>query len=142
LAVGFAFGAETWFLKLLYPFPFRAGVERAAADAGLDPYLVAAVAKVESGFNPRAVSPKGARGLMQVMPDTGAWVARQIGWERYHPDLLFEPEISLRIGAWYLAHLRRAFDGRLVPALAADNAGRGNVGRWLASGLWDGSLER
>src|SRR5690606_42117612 len=56
-------------------------------------------------FNERARSPKGALGLMQVMPETGAWVARQLSWPEFHPDMLYDPERNLTIGTWYLRHL-------------------------------------
>lgn len=127
--------------RLLYPVPYRGAVEQAAAETGLDPYLIVSVMRVESGFNPRAVSPRGARGLMQVMPETGAWVARQLGVDRFHPDQLFDPETSLRFGAWYLAHLQKVFGGRLAAALAAYNGGQANVRQWLETRRWDGRFE-
>lgn len=128
-------------LRWLYPVPFKPAVERSAQEWGLDPFLLVAVMKVESSFNPRAQSAKGARGLMQIMPETGAWIARELGIEPFHPDDLFEPEVNLRIGAWYLTYLIRRFDGRLALALAAYNGGQGNVKRWLDSMRWDGEEE-
>lgn len=130
-----------WCVRLAYPIPFRAQVERAVEETGLDPFLIVAMMRVESRFNPQAESRKGARGLMQVMPETGAWVAMQMGMPRFHPDLLFDPEVNVLIGAWYFAHLQSRFGGQPIPALAAYNGGQGNVRRWLDSSLWDGTVD-
>lgn len=128
-------------LRRLYTIEYRDAIAAAAARQGLDPLLVAAIVRVESGFNARAQSPKGARGLMQVMPDTGAWVAQQLNWPDFHPDMLYDPERNLAIGTWYLRHLATVFDGNLVAALAAYNAGLNRVQQWLASETWDGREE-
>lgn len=101
-------------------------LQRAAEDAGIELALLKAVVAAESGFNPDAVSPKGAVGLMQVMPATGA---------RYGlPDdphsasaKLRRPETNVRIGTRYLADLLRMFPGQTELALAAYNAGEGAV---------------
>lgn len=130
-----------WCVRLVYPIPFRAQVERAAWETGLDPFLIVAMMKVESRFNPKAESRKGARGLMQVMPETGAWVAAQLGMDRFHPDLLFDPDVNVLIGAWYFAHLQSRFGGEPVLALAAYNGGQGNVRKWLENSLWDGTVD-
>ena len=96
-------------------------IRKVAADEGLDPSLIKAVALVESGFNPRAVSPKGARGLMQLMPAT----ARQYGVKDPH-----DPYQNLRAGASHLRSLLGEFKGDLTLALAAYNAGSGAVRRY------------
>lgn len=119
-----------------YPLPLRGLIEREAAACGVDPLLLAAVIRRESGFETRAVSDRGARGLMQVMPATGAWVAREMGLGRFHPDLLFDPAYNVRVGCWYLAYLLRRFEGDPVAALAAYNGGEGTVGTWMAAGDW------
>lgn len=124
-------------------FPVRYGelITREAARHNLDPLLLAAVIRVESSFRPDAVSVVGARGLMQIVPETGAWVAREMPWPGFHPDRLFDPAVNIPMGAWYLAYLRREFGGSLPAALAAYNGGRHNVRRWLDSGGWDGEAE-
>ncbi|MCL6560983.1 MAG: lytic transglycosylase domain-containing protein, partial [Firmicutes bacterium] len=107
--------------------------------------LLAAVMKTESNFNSRAVSDKGARGLMQVMPDTGRWIAKQMGEPVFDPDRLFDPETSIKLGAWYIADLKREFRGDAVLILAAYNGGRGNVKEWISkNGLsaGEGSIDR
>jgi hypothetical protein len=100
--------------------PYDRFIEKVAADNGLDPALVKAVASVESGFDPRAVSAKGARGVMQFMPATA---------KRYGVKDLHDPYESIRGGAEHLRDLLDEFDGDLSLALAAYNAGSGAVKR-------------
>jgi hypothetical protein len=95
-------------------------IDRVARENGLAPDLIKAVAMVESGFNPHAVSPKGAQGLMQLMPATAA---------QYGVRDAFDPLQNLRAGATHLRGLLDEFDGDLVLALAAYNAGSGAVRR-------------
>lgn len=123
-------------LYVFYPLPMRELIEREAAACGLDPLFVAAVARRESGFRPGAVSDRGARGLMQVMPETGAWIAREIGLRDYSAEKLFDPAVNVRLGCWYLAYLLRRFEGDPVAALAAYNSGEGTVGGWIEDGRW------
>ena len=111
-----------------------------AKQLDIDPYLLAALVRVESGFKANAMSAAGARGLMQVMPDTAAWTANQIGIRDYHESQLYQPGVNLLIGSWYLAHLFKDFHGNQVTGLAAYNAGRSNVQTWLESGVWKGTL--
>jgi len=128
-------------LRLLYPLHYQAYIEDCSRANGLDPRLVAAVIRVESRFDPMAESQKGARGLMQILPSTGSWIAGKLGYAEYHPDLLYEPGVSIHIGSWYLAYLVDLFDGRMVVALAAYNGGTTNVKSWLDTGVWDGTLQ-
>lgn len=127
-------------LRWYFPFAYRQAAERYAEAHRIDPLLIVAVMRIESAFDPAAVSPKGARGLMQVMPETAAWAAEQMGLESFHPDQLFDPEVNIAIGSWYLATLHRQFGGDTVLALAAYNGGRGNVARWLSEESWSGEL--
>ncbi len=99
---------------------YDGAIERVAHETGLSPELIKAVALVESGFDPRAVSPKGAQGLMQLMPET----ARQYGVAD-----AFDPHDNLRAGAQHLRSLLDQFDGDVKLALAAYNAGAGAVRR-------------
>lgn len=126
-------------LRQLFPIKYMQPIAAAANDYGFDPLIIASVVKVESGFNELAQSPKGARGLMQVMPETGAWAAEQMKLPEFDVEMLYEPELNLAIGTWYLRQLHRVFDGDEVIALAAYNAGQKRVQEWLDEGRWDGS---
>ena len=95
-------------------------IREAAERHSVSPALVEAVARVESGFNPRALSHKGARGLMQVIPATG----RRFG---VRSDKLFDPEHNLKAGVAYLAWLSKRYGGNLDFIIAAYNAGEGAV---------------
>jgi hypothetical protein len=103
--------------------PYSDDIYAAAKDNDLNPSLLAAVAFEESRFDPRAVSRKGARGLLQVMPATG----KRLGVD---PGDLFDPDTNLQVGARYLRELVDRFGGDLALALAAYNAGEGTVERF------------
>jgi len=103
---------------------------REATVCGLDPALVLAVIRAESGGDPRAVSRSGAVGLMQLMPATAAAFARKLGLDPPTPEELFDPETNIRLGTRYLAHLRRLFHDQPWLYIAAYNAGPGNVDKW------------
>lgn len=108
--------------EIVTALPFGDAILRAGRRWGVDPLLLAAVVQAESGFDPGAVSVQGALGLMQVMPDTAAL---------YRPSAdLLDPRDNLEIGARYLATQLQQFDGDVPLALAAYNAGPGNVLRF------------
>jgi len=109
---------------------FQPLVARNARDNGLDPYLVQAVIAVESGYDPGAVSDKGAVGLMQVMPATGERYGVTGDAKRSTADKLKEPAINVRVGTRYLKDLMERFDDDLKLVLAAYNAGEGVVDRY------------
>jgi len=126
-----------WLLLRAYPMEYRPIVEQYALAKQLDPLMVAAVIRNESHANPVALSKQGARGLMQIMPETGQWIAEQLKIP-YTDELLWDPEYNIRLGCWYLDNLREEFGGDLVLALAAYNAGRSNVKKWLDEKQWTG----
>lgn len=128
-------------LRFLYPIDYQAEITNYAGENRLDPFLVAAVIQVESNFRPGVVSQKGARGLMQLMPETACWIGAQMGDGPVEPDKLFVPEVNIRLGTWYLANLYKEFGDRGPAVLAAYNAGRGNVRQWLETGQWSGELD-
>ena len=119
--------------QLLIPRPSGPEILEAAKTVGLDPGLVAAVVLEESAFNPLAVSRVGARGLLQLMPATGAEVAQRLGVKNFHPDRLFEPGLNLRLGCRYLDDLIGRL-GSIPVALAAYNAGAARAIRWAVPG--------
>lgn len=137
LTASVLFGGR-WFLRLIYPAHYSQTVNHFAARAQLDPFLVHALIRVESRYNPRARSAKGALGLMQLLPDTARWIADKNGLPLADENLLYDPEINIQLGTEYLRDLLGEFDGRLPVALAAYNAGRGNVRKWLDTGAWSG----
>ena len=130
--------AEKRTYRLLYPDL----VMEMSAEYQVDPYLVAAVIHCESSNNKEAVSPVGAMGLMQIMPDTGGWIAEKLEMKGFDQQQLFEPEINIRFGCWYLDYLSKKFNGNRTSVLAAYNGGPGNVEKWLADDRYsaDGQL--
>lgn len=125
--------AQPWdrrLLLVLFPFLYRDLIEEEARRAGVDPFLLAGLIRQESSFRADARSWAGARGLAQIMPATGAWLARATLPVPFDPDLLDVPEVNVRMGATYLADMLRRYNGRVDYALAAYNAGPGRVDRW------------
>lgn len=120
----------------LYPYPYRETVEHYADIYGVDSSLAAGVIQAESRFRADVQSHRGAVGLMQLMPDTAEWIAGQMGDQRYSVVSLSDPEVNIRYGIWYLAVLQKEFDGNDILALAAYNAGRGNVQSWMRLYGW------
>jgi soluble lytic murein transglycosylase len=127
----------TWY----FPLKYRESVEKNAHLYQIDPLLITAIMRVESSFDRYAISSKGARGLMQLMPETARWAADLMGLKDFELEQLFDPEVNIAIGVWYLSNLREQFDGDMVLALAAYNGGRANVLRWLREEAWSGEVE-
>ena len=123
--------------KFLYPYPYKSTVSFYADRYKLDESLVAGLILAESKFKPEAISPHGAIGLMQIMPETATWIAHQIEDESFSIDKLSMTKINIKYGTWYLASLKEEFDDNDVLALAAYNAGRGNVHEWIEEYGWD-----
>ncbi len=98
---------------------------------GVDAFLVYSIMREESGYRPAVVSISGARGLLQIMSDTGERLARDVGRRNFSADDLFEPETNIGLGSHYLAQLSRRFGGQLSAAVAGYNAGPTAVSKWL-----------
>lgn len=120
------------FVTVKYPIKYRAAVERSARENGLSPSLVFAVIATESGFDETAVSSKGAVGLMQVTPATAEYVRSLTGEDFVESDLT-NGEYNIELGCAYLAYLLKSFSDE-TDAIAAYNAGEGNVRRWKKEG--------
>ncbi|HWO87647.1 MAG TPA: lytic transglycosylase domain-containing protein, partial [Gemmatimonadales bacterium] len=119
-------------LRAIFPYPHRTVIEAEAIEHCVDPLLFAALLRQESRFEPHAVSPVGARGLSQVMPQTGQELARAMGIRDFDPDLLFVPDYNLHFGTRYF-HERLVRDNfPLHAAIASYNAGPNRVRRWRA----------
>lgn len=125
--------------KYIYPYPHKEIVDQYAASYGVENALVAGVIMSESKFQKEVHSPRGAIGLMQLMPDTAKWIAEQID-DSYDMEKLHEPDTNIRFGTWYLASLEKEFKGNEVLVLAAYNAGRGTVHSWMQEYGWDDSF--
>ena len=114
---------------LAFPIRYRDEVMAASARFDVDPVLVMSVIRAESRFRPDSVSSAGAVGLMQLMPATADYVAEKLGMELGSRDL-FDPSINITLGVFYLRYLLDRF-GDVRTAVAAYNAGEGNVAMWL-----------
>ena len=117
-------------VQTVYPRQYVDLVEDNAEEFEIDTALLYALIKTESGFDKNAVSSVGAKGLTQITPDTFSWLQTKTG-EEYEEDKLFEPEISVYYGAYFLDMLLEEFNNTET-ALAAYHAGRGKVNEWLA----------
>ncbi len=117
--------------SLAYPPQIIGLIKDAPAEHGVDPYLVAAVAREESEFNRVAISSAGALGMMQIMPATGRLIAKGKGVKGFDEAWLFDTRTSIRFGSWYLVGLLERFDGKLHLAVAAYNAGPTAVEKWI-----------
>ena len=120
-----------WYARLKYPLRYDSIVRAHAQHYDLDPSFLAAVIEDESKFDANAKSSAGAIGLMQLQPATAKGIAIRTGGSAFRTSDLYDPEINIRYGAWYLHNLFVKYHSeRLV--LAAYNAGQGNVDRWRA----------
>lgn len=126
------------FWRLIYPLEYKNIIISNAEEFDIDPALVAAMIFVESKYVSSAQSHRGAKGLMQIMPDTGHWIAEQLSISDFKEDKLLDPMINIMFGCWYIDSLMQQFNKELIVVLAAYNAGRGNVKRWLDNNNWDG----
>jgi soluble lytic murein transglycosylase len=136
IAASFTFlrtGEPAWFQRLRYPLRYEQIVRGHARNYRLDPALVAAVIYQESRFRVDAKSSSGAIGLMQLRPETAKGIAIRTGGSRFTTSDLYNAEINVRYGSWYLRHLLNKYDDEKL-ALAAYNAGQHNVDTWRAEG--------
>lgn len=139
VTIFFMAGTVRWWGRVIFPAKYGDLIQEQSEDHRLDPLLVLALIREESAFDAKAVSRRGALGLMQVMPETGAWIAAQLG-EKFSAERLLAPFDNVRYGTWYLRYLFTEFDGDTIKVLAAYNAGSNRVHVWLSRGVWDGSL--
>lgn len=118
-------------LATRYPLAYRSIVVKYSQEYEVDPFLIASIINVESRYDKLALSSKEAKGLMQISPQTGQWASEVLNIEGYKEEDLFQPDLNIRIGAWYINRLFMEFDGNLDFVLAAYNAGSGNVNKWI-----------
>ncbi len=116
-----------YFLRMYHPTLYADTIRKAAADNNVDPYVIMGLIHQESYYNPRARSAPGAVGLMQLMPATGKELAQRL----HILSNLENPETNIKLGTLYFGQLVTLFNGKTLLAIAAYNAGRGNVAKWL-----------
>lgn len=121
-------------LELRFPLPFESKVSTQAKIQGLERAWIYAIARQESAFMPDARSPKGALGLMQIMPGTGRHIAKALNAKQFTTRQLLDPDVSLRFGSSYLRTLLAKLDGNPILATAAYNAGPHRIEHWLPEG--------
>ena len=113
-----------------YPFPFLKQIEFWSQQLKLNPLLVTALTRQESRFEPKIRSAAGAVGLMQMMPGTGQWVAKNINLKQYN---LENPNDNVQLGTWFLDYTHKQYSNNSLLAVASYNAGPGNVTHWLGT---------
>lgn len=117
--------------KSFYPVKYENNIVKYSQRYNINPCLVAAVIRAESNFNEKAVSHRGAYGLMQIMPDTAVWIAQKMELKDFKVENLYDTEVNIAMGCWYIDNLNSEFNGDIDLVLAAYNGGRGNVQKWL-----------
>ena len=125
--------------RIMFPVKYKEHVSVYSQKYNVDPFLVLAIIKVESKFDPDAVSSRNARGLMQISLKTGKWGAQVLKLNGYDNDSLFDPETNISIGCWYLNILAKEFGSNTDLVLAAYNGGSGNVNEWLKNKAYSSS---
>jgi soluble lytic murein transglycosylase len=135
----FFFVGTPIFNRWIYPLEYEDEIINSAQITGADPFLVMAIIRVESKFNPDGFSRAGAQGLMQLMPETVRLVIKKGKFSSTFKDYVNDPIINIHMGSWYLANLSKEFKDNKVAVIAAYNAGPGNVKKWLRESIWNGT---
>lgn len=119
-----------------YPLMYGELILKYSREYNLSPALIAAIIMNESSFRPTVTSGVGARGLMQLMPDTAEWIAHKLRLENYHFDQMDEPVYNIQFGSWYLNYLASLFHGDPLCVVCAYHAGQGEISSWLSNPLY------
>lgn len=137
------FVQSQWLGRWMYPIAYEDEIRKYAAQYDVDPLLVAAIIRVETNFQAGRESRKGAIGVMQLMPETATWAMEQLKMNnRWSLDELKNTaDPNILIGTWYLKSLHKQFNENWIAAIAAYNAGPGNVNKWIRNKVWDGSYD-
>lgn len=115
-----------------YPTAYLELIDKYSKEYDLDPYMVLSVMRIESSFKPDAISNFGALGLMQIMPDTGAWIAHKLHMDDTYTEAdLYKPDVNVRFGCWFLNFLKGRFNGYEKAMICAYNVGHGTLNKWL-----------
>lgn len=129
----FLINDSTSIIRRMYPLRYEEIVMKNAEKYDLDPHLIFALIKAESSFKPEARSKRGAKGLMQIMDKTACWAVDHMEIDDFDVLDLYDPQINIAIGSWYLSWLNEQFGSNTDMMLAAYNAGNGNVMEWVSS---------
>ena len=135
-----SFSAPPFFTHLRFGPYYADLITQAAGGYKIDPLLLYALVRQESLFEGSVTSSAAAQGLMQIIPDTGDWIADRLHWPNYQQSDLYRPFINVEFGAFYLDYQRQYLGGDMLAALAAYNAGPGNAEKWLSVSLNDPDL--
>ena len=137
-----AFFLTIWALKtFVYPLTHFSIVKEAASENSLDPYLILAIIKTESGFNENAKSNKDAKGLMQMLDSTANEVNDNINIVDSVDDNIYDADVNIKLGCKYFSNLVKRYDGNYYLAICAYNAGMGNVDKWVENGYIEKNLD-
>ncbi|MFH1824566.1 MAG: lytic transglycosylase domain-containing protein [Candidatus Firestonebacteria bacterium] len=131
LLIGMFFISD-WFWNALSPILYKDLLYKYAGEFKIDPLLIAAIIKCESTFNPMATSKKGAKGLMQMMPETAEELALELNIDYINEDELYKPEVNIQFGFYYITKLQKQYNGNLIFTLAAYNAGTKKADEWIS----------
>ena len=97
----------------------------------MDPLFIISMMREESGYNADCISSAGAYGLMQIMPSTGKEIAQKVKIRSFYSNMLFQPEINIHLGIWYMKNLMTSFDNNYALVTGAYNGGPGRMKRWV-----------
>ena len=122
-------------LKQFYKQEYSEYVNKYAELNNIDPMWIYAIIKVESNFDKNATSNSGAKGLMQLMDGTAKEMAKDLNYENFESNMLYEPEINIMLGAKYFDELLAKYNENYYLAIAAYNGGIGNVDEWINKGV-------
>jgi soluble lytic murein transglycosylase len=118
-----------YYIRMLYPLKYEKSIKRYSEATKVNPYLLCAIIREESRFNPEVQSNKGAVGLMQLMPKTAGWISKKANFKLEDGDLV-KPENNIKYGSWYYSYLKGKYESNQL-ALSAYNAGTANVDKWV-----------
>ena len=118
------------YTQTVYPLRYEKYIDQYSSEYNVDKYLIMAIIRAESNYIHNAKSSSNANGLMQITNETYKWICDKIDLDSKNDDI-FDPQNNIKAGCFYISHLIDKYDGDLVLALAAYNAGMGNVDKWL-----------
>ncbi|MXQ54078.1 lytic transglycosylase domain-containing protein [Shimazuella alba] len=129
------------FNRMIYPLEYESNIIKSAKQTGTDPFLIMAIIRVETKFDPEKQSHVGAQGLMQLMPSTVDHVIKNGNFSPSMKQYIKVPAVNIQVGSWYISDLNRQFKGNKVAVIASYNAGPTRVKKWLSDGTWDGTRQ-